>query len=50
MSDADYDSIFTTGQHAILAFHGYPTLIRPDRDHLVQVAIDRLPQLGASGD
>ena len=27
LDDTDYDSIFTTGQHIIFAFHGYPWLI-----------------------
>ncbi len=27
LSDADYDSIFTTDKHIIFAFHGYPWLI-----------------------
>jgi xylulose-5-phosphate/fructose-6-phosphate phosphoketolase len=27
LSDADYDSLFTTGKHIIFGFHGYPWLI-----------------------
>ncbi len=27
LSDADYDSLFTTDKHIIFGFHGYPTLV-----------------------
>ena len=83
LSDADFDSLFTTEKPVIFAFHGYPWLIHRltyrrrnnagihvrgykeegtittpfdmtvlnemDRFHLVQDALDRLPQLRDRG-
>jgi xylulose-5-phosphate/fructose-6-phosphate phosphoketolase len=45
LTDADFDSLFTRSKPVIFAFHGYPWLIH----HLVQDAIDRLPQLADRG-